>query len=79
MFGRLVMVVTLLRGLVALGRGDPEAADMLHGWGVNLASVANGKMMVALVKAYGQALQKVSLNRPASGVRQYAYGGKSAT
>lgn len=60
MFGRLVMVVTLLRGLVALGRGDPEAAEMLHGWGVNLSSVANGKMMVAMVKAYGQALQKVS-------------------
>jgi hypothetical protein len=67
MFGRLVMVVTLLRGLVALGRGDPEAADMLQHWGVNLASVANGKMMVAMVKAYGQALQKVSINQLAPG------------
>jgi hypothetical protein len=61
MFGRLVMVATLLRGLVALGRGQSMAKEMLKSWGVNLGSVASGKMMVAMVKAYGQALQKVSI------------------
>lgn len=33
--------------------------QLLQDWGVNLGICANGKRMVAMVKAYGQALQKV--------------------
>lgn len=63
MFARLIMVVTLLRGLILLAQGDPQGGEFLHAWGVNLTACVNGKNTLAKVKAYGHALSKVSTPR----------------
>jgi hypothetical protein len=62
MFGRLVMAISLLRGLLLLAGSNSEAIDIAEHWGFVPSRFASGKLMVALVKAYGNALYKVSSN-----------------